>query len=324
MESRRRLLALPPALLAAAPCARAQSSWPERAVRVIVPFPGGSTPDLAARVLLPHFQEVFGQPFVVENRAGAGGNIGTDLIAKATDGHTIGVSINGPLATAPFLFPNLPYDPARDIAPIALLARTAQVLVVHPSLPARDLAGFIAHLRAEPGRLSYGSVGAGSGGHLAMVELLHLTGTSAEHIPYRGFPQAVVDLVAGRIQAMVLVLAGILPQIREGQVRALAVTSEQRLPQLPEVPTLIEAGFPDAVSHAWVGLIGPASMPAERIRRLSEETRRALAAPAVRERLEAAGFSIHYLGPEQFRAHIAAEAARWGALIRRFDIRADQ
>ena len=322
--NRRSLFVLPALAAPAAPAARAQAAWPERPVRMIVPFPGGSTPDTAARVLAPHFQEVFAQPFVVENRAGAGGNIGTDVVAKATDGHTLGVSINGPLATAPALFPNLPYNPERDIAPISLLVRTGQVLVVHPSLPVNNLEQFVAHLRANPGRVSYGSVGPGSGGHLAMVDLLARTDTQAEHIPYRGFPQATVDLVAGRIQAMVVIASGILPQLREGQARAVAVTSATRLAQLPQVPTLTELGLAGADSYAWIGLIGPATMPAERVARLSAEAQRALANPSARERLENAGFQISASTPEAFRSFIVAEAQRWGGLIRRNNIQPDQ
>jgi len=297
--------------------ARAQAVWPERPVRIIVPFPGGSTPDTVARTLVPHFTTVFGQPFVIENRVGAGGNIGTDAVAKATDGHTLGVSINGPIATAPALFPNLAYDPVRDIAPISLLVRTGQVLAVHPSVPAGSFAEFIAHARANPGAIAFGSVGAGSGGHLAMVDLMARTGTQMVHVPYRGFPQAVVDLVAGRIQAIVIIVSGILPQLREGQARALAVTAEARVPQLPDVPTLEEAGLAGATSYAWNGLIGPASLPAERVERLAAEARRAMEAPEARARMEATGFQITASNAAEFRAFIAEEAARWGGLIRR-------
>ncbi len=297
--------------------APAQGAWPERPVRIIVPFPGGSTPDTAARVLVPHFTEVFGQPFVVENRAGAGGNIGTEVVARATDGHTLGVSINGPLATAPALFTNLGYDPVRDIAPISLLVRTGQVLAVHPSVPAQNFAEFVAYARANPGRISFGSVGAGSGGHLAMADLMARTGIEMVHVPYRGFPQAVVDLVAGRIQAIVIIVSGILPQLREGMARPLAVTADVRVPQLPEVPTLVESGLPGADSYAWIGLIGPATMPAERVTRLSAEARRALGAPAARGRMETAGFQVTASTAPEFRTFIAEEAERWGGLIRR-------
>ena len=297
--------------------AAAQPAWPERPVRIIVPFPGGSTPDTAARVLVPHFTEVFGQPFIVENRAGAGGNIGTEAVARATDGHTLGVSINGPLATAPTLFPNLGYSPERDIAPISLLARTGQVLAVHPAMPARTFEEFVAYARGNPGRISFGSVGAGSGGHLAMADLMARTGIEMVHVPYRGFPQAVVDLIAGRIQAMVIIVSGILPQLREGLARPLAVTAAQRVSQLPDVPTLVESGLAGADSYAWIGLIGPAIMPAERVARLSAEARRALGAPEARTRMETAGFQVTASTVPEFRAFIAQEAERWGGLIRR-------
>ena len=297
--------------------AAAQPAWPERPVRIIVPFPGGSTPDTAARVLVPHFTEVFGQPFIVENRAGAGGNIGTEAVARATDGHTLGVSINGPLATAPTLFPNLGYSPERDIAPISLLARTGQVLAVHPAMPARTFEEFVAYARGNPGRISFGSVGAGSGGHLAMADLMARTGIEMVHVPYRGFPQAVVDLIAGRIQAMVIIVSGILPQLREGLARPLAVTAAQRVSQLPDVPTLVESGLAGADSYAWIGLIGPAIMPAERVARLSAEARRALGAPEARTRMETAGFQVTASTAPEFRAFITQEAERWGGLIRR-------
>lgn len=314
-------LAVPgPALV---PSANAQPAWPTRPVRLVVPFPAGSTPDILARALTPHYAQVFGQPFVVDNRAGAGGNLGTDLVAKATDGHTIGLTINGPLATAPALYPNLPYDPVRDLAPVSLLARAGQVLVVHPGLPAQDLAGFVAYAKANPGKLTYGSVGAGSGSHLAMEDLKARTGIALEHAPYRGFPQAVLDLVAGRIEAMILTVAGILPQVREGQVRALAVTAEARLPQLPEVPTLEEAGLPGAVSYAWNALVAPATMPADHVERLARETRAALETPEARQATRTAGFEIVASGPQALAAWVAAETTRWGGMIERLGIKAD-
>jgi tripartite-type tricarboxylate transporter receptor subunit TctC len=298
-------------------------AWPERPVRVIVPYPAGSTPDIAARAVAQHLAQVFGQPFVADNRTGAGGNIGTEAVARATDGHTIGVSINGPLSTAKALFPNLAWDPQRDLTLVSLLVQAAQLLVVHPSVPAQDLAGFLAHARANPGKMSFGSVGTGSGGHLAMEDLMARAGIRMEHVPYRGFPQATLDLVAGRIEAMFITAAGILPQIREGRVRALAVTAERRIPQAPEVPTLAEGGVPDAASYAWVGLIAPAGMPAPVVRRLSEEAGRALAVPATRQALETLGFEVVGSSPEAFSRFVAAETDRWGGLIKRLGIRPD-
>ena len=327
MLPRRSMLALGAALPGIlATQSRAQTAtqpWPDRPVRMVVPYPAGSTPDIVARVVAQHFSSVFGQPFVADNRAGVGGNLGTELIAKATDGVTFGVSINGPLSTAPALYPNLPYDPAKDLAPISLLARAGQVLVVHPSIPARTLSEFIAYAKANPTVLSYGSVGAGSGGHLAMEDLKARGGFQAVHVPYRGFPQATLDLVAGRINAMILTAAGILPQVREGQVNALAVTADARLPQLPDVPTLAESGMPDATSYAWIGLVGPASTSPERVQTLAREARTALTAPQARQTLTTAGFEVVASTPEAFASYIQAETARWGALIRKLGITAE-
>ncbi len=318
MTIRRHLLLGAPALLLRPALAQ---DWPGRPLRMIIPFPAGATPDLAGRAVATHFAKALGQPCVIENKPGAGGNIGTDAIAKATDEHTIGVSINGPLATAPALFPNLPYDPRKDLVPISLLTRTAQVLVVNPRLPPTDLGGFVTYLKANPGKLSFGSIGSGSGGHLAMVDLMARTGTEMLHVPYRGFPQATVDLLAGRIDAMVIIVAGILPQLRDGSARALAVTAEQRLPTLPDVPTLAEAGIANAASYAWNGLVAPISMPSARIDLLARETAVALNDPATRRGLEAAGFEVAPGTPAAFAALIAAEAARWGALIARLGIK---
>jgi tripartite-type tricarboxylate transporter receptor subunit TctC len=311
------------ALGAAPALARAQSAWPERPVRVIVPIPPGSTPDTAGRAVATHFTTAFGQPFVVENRPGAGGTIGTDAVAKATDGHTLGVSINAPLSTAKALYPNLPYDPSRDLAPVSLLVRGAQMLVTHPGLPVSDLAGFIAHVKANPGKLSYGSVGSGSGAHLAMVDLMSRAGLDMVHVPYRGFPQATLDLVAGRIEAMFVISAGILPQVQSGQARALAVTAENRIQQAPSVPTLAEAGVPDAASYAWIGLVAPAAMPPAQVARLAEEAKRGLGEPQTRAALERAGFEVVASGPGEFARFIAAESDRWGGLITRLGIKAE-
>jgi tripartite-type tricarboxylate transporter receptor subunit TctC len=290
-------------------------------VRVVVPFPPGSTPDIAGRAVATHFTQVFGQPFVVENRPGAGGNLGTDAVAKATDGHTIGISINGPLTTAKALYPNLPYDPQKDLAPVSLLMRGAQLLVVHPSVPARDLKEFIAYVKANPGKLSFGSVGSGSGSHLAMADLMARAGLDMVHVPYRGFPPAVLDLVAGRIQTMFVISAAILPQVREDKARALAVTAERRIPQAPDVPTLAEAGIPDAASYAWIGLIAPAATPASRIARLAAEAGKGLAEPQTRTTLERAGFEVVGSTPQEFTRFIAEETERWGGLISRLGIK---
>jgi tripartite-type tricarboxylate transporter receptor subunit TctC len=306
----------------AAGASRAQepAAWPTGPLRLVVPFPPGSTPDLVARLVADHLREAFRQPVVVDNRAGAGGTLGTALVASATDGHTIGVTINGPVTTAKALYPSLPYDPARDLALVSLLARTPQLLAVHPGVPATDLAALVAHAKANPGRMSFGSVGPGSASHLAMEDLKARAGIDLAHVPYKGFPEATVDLVAGRIQAMFVIASGILPQVRAGSAKALAVTADARIPQAPEVPTLAEAGLPDAASYAWNGLVAPAATPPDRVARLAAEARAAVTAPANRATLEKAGFEIVGSGPAEFAAFAAAETERWTALVRRLGI----
>jgi tripartite-type tricarboxylate transporter receptor subunit TctC len=325
--SRRSLIAaLPAAAAAAAPAAAtAQGSapappWPERPVRVVVPFAAGSTPDLAARAVAGHFAQVFGQPFVAENRAGAGGAIGTEAVAKATDGHTLGVSIGGPASTAKVVNPGLGYDPATDLVPVSLLVRLPLVFAVHPSVPARTLAEFVAYAKANPGRLNYGSVGAGTLGHLMTAEFAARHGLEMTHVPFRSVPQGVTELVAGRIQCMAAVTGAVLGQVREGNARALAISSEGRFAAAPEIPTLTEQGEGAAI-WTWIGLFAPPGTPAPRVARLAEEARRALSAPEAARAMTAAGFEVVASPPEAFRGFVAEEIARWTPLIRRLDIR---
>ena len=299
----------------------AAETWPAGPLRMVIPFPAGSTPDLVARVVAEHLAAAFGRPCVPDNRPGAGGTIGTDLVAKAQDGLTIGVTINGPIATAQALYPNLPYDPARDLALVSLLVQAPQILVVHPAVPATDLAGFIAHAKANPGRMSFASVGPGSASHLAMEELKAKAGVDLVHVPYKGFPEATLDLVAGRIEAMFVTAGGILPQIEAGKVKPLVVTAATRLPQAPDIPTVVEAGLPDLVGYAWIGLIASASTPPERVQRLADAARAALTAPDRRALLEQAGFEIVASSPAEFRGFAAVETTRWGGLARRLGIR---
>jgi tripartite-type tricarboxylate transporter receptor subunit TctC len=328
LPSHRRALlaALPLAASLALPhrAARAQGApaWPDRPVRILVPFAAGGTPDVAARTIAPHLAQVFGQPFVVENRPGAGGAIATEAVAKATDGYTIGVSIGGPASTARILNPALGYDPIADLAPIAYLVRMPVVLSVHPSVPADTMAAFVAHARANAGKLNYGSVGAGTLGHLAMVEFAARHGLEMTHVPFRSVPQSVTEIVAGRIEAMMAVTAAVLGQVKGGAVRALGISSEQRFAAAPEIPTFTEQGEGLPI-WTWIGLFGPAGLPADRVARLGEEAGRALAAPEARRALETAGFEVVAGGPAPLQAQIAEDMQRWGALIQRLGIRAD-
>ena len=323
--ARRTLLAATP-LLAVPVLARAQGGaaapWPDRPVRILVPFAAGSTPDVAARILAPHFQQVFGQPFLVENRPGAGGAIATEAVAKATDGHTIGVSIGGPASTARILNPNLGYDPIADLAPIAYLVRMPVVLAVHPSVPARTMAEFVAHAKANPGRLNYGSIGAGTIGHLVMADLAARHGLDMTHVVFRSVPQSVTEIVAGRIEAMAAVTAAVLGQVREGTVRALGISSEGRFAAAPDIATFTEQGEGPAI-WTWIGLFGPATTPAPRLARLGEDAAKAVAAPEARRALENAGFEVVGGPPAALRAQIAGDMERWGGLIRRLGIRVD-
>lgn len=322
---RRLALALPAALAAApiplASLARAQAAWPDRPVRVIVGFPGGSTPDIAARAVAGHLQAVLGQPVVVDNRAGAGGAIGAEAVARAADGHTLGVTIGGPGSIARILNPALAYDPVTDLAPVSLLARMPFVLSVHPSVPARTVAELIAHARANPGRLNFGSVGAGTTGHLLVAEFAARHGLDITHVPFRSVPQSVTELVAGRIELMAAAAGAVVAQARGGQVRAVGVSGERRMAQLPDVALLAEQGEGARDVFAWIGLFAPAGFPAERVARLSQEAGRALAAPETARSLETAGFEPLGTPPEVLASLIRDEVAQWGPVIRRLGIR---
>lgn len=321
MHPTRRFLLAATGLAALPGAAAAQGSWPDRPLRILVAFPGGSTPDMAARVVSSHLATVFPQPVVVENRSGGGGNIGTEAIARATDGHTVGVTIGGPGSTAKVLNPNLSYDPATDLTPISLLARLPFVLAVHPSVPANSVRELVAHAKANPGRLNFGSTGPGTLSHLATEDLMAREGLRAEHVSYRGVAPAVLDLVAGRLQFFFAPLAGVAEHVRAGTLRALAVTGPERMAQLPEVPTLQQAGLGMEPVVAWIGLFGPAGMPADRVARLAQEARAAMNNPDQRRTLEAAGFVPVGSTPAEFAALQKAEIERWGGLIRRLGIR---
>ena len=326
MPGRRAALGLGFAGLVARPALAEQQgaapTWPARPLRLVVPWPPAGTADILARQIAPPLSAALGQSVVVENRGGASGAIGTvEVLRAAPDGTTIGLSISTIVTAA--LLTRQPYDPVQDVAPILHLADVPNILVVHPSLPVHSVKELIAYGKANPGKLSFGSVGSGSGGHLAMADLMARAGLEMVHVPYRGFPQATLDLVAGRIEAMVIVSAGILPQMREGRVRALAVTAERRNPQAPDVPTLAEAGIPDAASYAWNALIAPATTPADRVARLAEEAGKALAEPATRAALEAGGFEVVASGPEEATRFVAAETARWSGLIAKLGIKAE-
>ena len=306
-------------------CSWAQAQqYPNKAVRVIIPYPAGSTPDIVGRTLSSKLQEALGQPFVVENRAGAGGNIGAEAVAKApADGHTLLVAVNGPVAVNKFLYKSLGYDSDRDLLPISLLASSPQMLVVTPSVAASDFKTFVGYLKANPGRLSYASVGSGSASHLTMELLKSDARVFIVHIPYRGFPPAVTDMLSGNIQTMFAIIPAVLPQVRAGKLKALAVTGLKRSALAPDVPSVAELGYPQLESLAWIGLLAPASTPAEVVNRLHAEGTKAMRAPDTRDALGKQGFDVVANSPAEFSAWIRVEQEKWSRVIRASGATAD-
>jgi tripartite-type tricarboxylate transporter receptor subunit TctC len=319
---RRALLALPG--LALATGAGAQSDWPSRPVRLVVPFPGGGLVDSFARPYGARLQQQFGQPAVIENRVGAGGNIGADLVAKSpADGHTLLFGSIGPMVVNEFLFPTLPFNPRRDFAPIALIVNTPKVLCVPAQRPWRSVRDVVTVAKEAPGRLTAGSAGNGSSLHLALELFNQSEGVQVTHVPYRGAQQAVLDVIAGRLDMIIDNVPNILGQIRGGEVRPLAVMTARRLPQLPDVPTFAEADLSPLVFGAWFCLVAPAGTPAPVIERCSALMDAMLADPEVGGRFAAQGSELGGGGPQRLAALIETTRAQLEPVIRRGNIRAE-
>ena len=298
--------------------------FPTRGLRIIVPFPPGGSTDLLARRLADKLTASLGQTVLVENRPGAGGTTGADLVAKSPpDGHTLLMGVTGSNAIAASLFPNLPYDPVRSFAPLSRLVSAPLVLVVNPAHPARDVAGYIAAARATPGALTYATPGNGTSMHLTGVMFGLAAGVELQHVPYRGSAQAMTDLISGQVQSAFADILVALPMIRAAQLRALAVTSATRHPLLPEVPTMQEAGLAGFVAASWQGLFAPAGTPAPVLERLHAEVARAMALPEVRDSFAAQGFLVESTTPAEFGPFIAAEVAKWAAVVRAGNVRVD-
>lgn len=306
------------------PGAALAQAYPGKPVKVVIPYPAGSTPDIVGRTLATRLQDALGQPFVVENRTGAGGNIGAEIVAKSpADGHTLLIGINGPAAINKFLYKGLNYDSDKDLLPVSLLASAPQMLVTTPAVPATAFREFIEHARKNPGKLSYGSVGSGSASHLTMELLKSDAKLFIVHIPYRGFPPAVTDMLAGNIDTMFAIIPAVLPQVRAGRLKALAVTGLKRSALAPEVPSVAELGYPQLESLAWIGLLAPAGTPTAVVGRLSEESVKAMRAAEVRESLGKQGFDVVASSPSEFSAWIRAEQAKWSKVIKASGATAD-
>jgi tripartite-type tricarboxylate transporter receptor subunit TctC len=292
-------------------------TYPSKPIRLIVSFPPGGVIDIAGRVIAQGLSQGLGQPVIVENRPGVAGTLGLETAAKSpADGYTLAMGTTGTLASAPSLYPSLGYDPGRSFAPISLLTNAPFLVVVHAGVPAQSLRELIEVARSRPGQLNFGSVGSGSPPHIAGEMFKVAAGVDLVHVPYKGLPPAVTDLVAGRTQLMFNQLAPFLPHLGDGKLRVLAVAAPGRAAQLPAVPTASEAGLPGYEVSIWSGLLAPSGTPSGVIARLNAEALKALATKEVRDSLSAQGFEPSGSTPEQFGAFIASEATRWAGAIK--------
>ncbi len=298
--------------------------WPSRPIRFIVPFPPGGGTDVNARIIAPRLSAALGQQVVVENRTGAGGMVGTEVVAKsAPDGYSMVIATIGPIAINQSLYAKMTYDPAKDLAPVTITGEVPNGLVVHPTLPAKTLKDLIALAKQRPRELNYGSSGAGAGDHLAAEMLSVMAGIRMTHVPYKGGPLAMVDLMAGNIQLIFATLATGMPYIRAGRVRTLAVAGAQRFALLPEVPTVAEAGVPGYAIHNWAGVFVAAGTPRPIIDRLNVEIVKALAPPDVRQKLLEMGLVAATNTPDQFASFIQSETVKWAKVVKDANLKLD-
>ena len=302
----------------------AQTAYPNKPVRILVPFPPGGPADALARIVGDKLGQALGQPFVIENKPGAGGNIGMEQGAKAApDGYTLTLAPTGNLTIAPSLYAKLPYDPAKDYAPITVIATVPNLLIVHPSVPAKTLRELIALAKAKPGTLNYASPGNGSGPHLAGELLKSMAGIDIVHVPYNGVGPAMAGVLAGDVQLFFAQSSAALAHVKSGKVIALGVASPKRIVAAPELPTIAEAGLPGFEVISWYGLVAPAGTPAPIVERLQVEIAKALASSDVREKISPLGAEPLGNSPVEFATMQRAEAARWAKLARDANIHAD-
>jgi tripartite-type tricarboxylate transporter receptor subunit TctC len=295
--------------------------WPAKAVRIIVPFGAGATPDTIARLIADRLQQRLGQNFIVENKPGASGMTGTDAVAKAEpDGYTIGVSIGGPLAINTLLFSKMPYDPFRDVALITMLTTQPSALTVPTSLGVNSVAELVALIRKDPGKYNFGSIGNGSLSHLAMEAIAQKSDAKLVHVPYASSPQAMTAVIRGDVQMAVMPAISVVPHVESGAVKMLAVTTAVRSPLLPNVPTLKESGI-DVEADAWNGLIAPAGTPVAVVKTIQREVVEALNAPELKAKFAAQIMEPVGNTPAQFKAQIDSDLARWGQVIKAADIK---
>lgn len=327
-KMRRKLLQFVGLTLANLPLlSSAQEAYPSRPIRMVVPFPPGGSPDILARTLAQKITEATGAPVVIDNIPGAGGSIGADRVAKAApDGYTLLMGHVGTLAFAPALYPNLPYDPVKSFAPVAWVARVTNVMAITPSLPVKNLSEWVAYLKSHPGQVNYGSGGNGSAAHLAVEYFKLSTQTAITHVPYRGTAPSVTDAVAGQVQMVFTGAPAIIPMVKAGKLRAIAVSSPQRLEALPDVPTIAETALPGLSrfeADQWYGVVAPAGTPPQVIQKLNSVINSSLSSAEVSARLKSEGAIATPTTPEAFGQMIQKEIERWRPVVLKAQIRAD-
>ena len=301
-------------LLASAGHSLAQG-WPNRPIRMVVPYTPGGYTDLMARLVGQKISEVLGQPIVFENKPGANAIIGTDVVAKAApDGYTFGTVIAAHAVNAT-LNPKLPYDTLKDFTYVSLMSVAPLIMIAHPSLPANNVKELVALAKSKPGQLNFASSGVGAAAHLTMEMFKSRTGIEMQHIPYKGTAGALQDTVGGQINVMFDIVGPLMPQVRSGNAKAIVVTAKERIPAAPDVPTMAEQGVPDFVSGTWAGIIAPAGTPKEIVDRVAAEAKKALADPAMKAKLAEQGIVAVGDGPDEFRVFVTDEIARWSKVI---------
>jgi tripartite-type tricarboxylate transporter receptor subunit TctC len=304
--------------------AQAPTAWPSRPVKIVVPAPAGSSLDLIVRAMSDKLGARWAQPVVVENKPGAGGMLGMDLVAKAGDGHTLGIGFNGPIAFAPFLYRKMPYDPARDLVPVAMTTSQANVLAVNAEkVPAKTVAEFVAWAKAQDGKVNYSSLGNGSSAHLTMELFLAEAGLKATHIPFNGSPPAAMAVAQGEADATFMVAPALLAHVRNNKVRLLAASSRDRPESLKDLPTLAAAGYPNVESLAWNGLFAAPGTPEAVVERINADANEVLKDPAVKAALDAQGLTVVGGSAADFKRVIDADVKRWGRVIDKLGIKLD-
>jgi len=321
---RRTLLALACLALTLGPPVWAQA-WPTHAVRIVVPAPAGSSLDIVARLLADKLKDRWGQPVLVDNKPGAGGMLGVDVAAKAPpDGHTLALGFNGPIAFAPFLYKKMPYDPAKDLAPVVMTTSQPNVLAVNANLPIKTVRDFVEWAKARGGKTNYASLGQGSSAHLTMALMMSEAGFAATHVPFNGSPPAAFAVAQGEADATFMTAPALLPHVKSGKVRLIATSAAQRPDSLKDLPTLAEAGYPQIESMAWNGLFTAAGTPTAVINKINADVNTALRDPAVVALLDSQGLTAVGGSADEFKRLLDVDAKRWGVIIQKAGIKLDQ